>query len=91
MELTLNHLLLVYHSVITQVVKTELVIRTVCDITAVCRTSVIGIHCIKNVSTGKSHELIYLSVVFRITFCQVVIYGNYVYAFTFKCVKVYSK
>ena len=91
MKLTLNHLLLVYHTVVTEVIETELVVGTVCDIAVICRTSVVCIHGVKDISATKSHELIYFSVVFRITLSQVIVYRNYVHAFALKGVKIYSQ
>ena len=73
MQISLYELLLVDYHVITQIIKTELIICYISDITIVCLTTLVIVHIIQNNSNRQSKEFMYFTHPLGISLRQVVI------------------
>ena len=87
-QLSLNQLFLIGHHVVPQVVETELVVGSVCDIAAISRLPVFSFNGVGHAAHGESQEVVDLSHPFRVTACQVIVDGNYVHALAGECIQV---
>ena len=86
--LALYHVAWLYGHIVTQVVETELVVGTECDVGKVCTATCIrvglmlvdAVHAESMEHVERSHPL-------RVTLCKVVVHGYHVYTVSGKCIK----
>ena len=78
--------------VITQVVETEFIVRSECDICQIGLAACIGIRLMTvDAVYAESVEHVKRSHPFGVTFCQVVVHGYYVYAVSGQCIQEYGE
>ena len=65
----LNKLVLINCHIITQIIKTKLIICHICNVTCILFTTFIRIHLIQDTADCKPKEFMDLTHLFRITFC----------------------
>ena len=87
-QISLYHLFLTSYHVVTQVVKTEFVICTVCDIAVICFTAFVIIHTIQDTAYCQTQESVNLTHLCCVTLCQIVIDCNDMHTFAFQCIQV---
>ncbi len=86
-----NQLFLVDDHVITQIIKSQLIIGNISNITLVCRLSLLGGHVVQNDTNLQSQEFVYLTHPLRITLCQIVIDGNDMDTLAFQSIQISRK
>ena len=91
MEISENQLVLVDRHVISKIVKSQLVIGDVGDVTGIGLLSFRAGHAVLYKSYGESQEFMDLSHLLGITLCQIVIYGHHEYALFFKGIQIGGK
>ena len=90
-EFSLHQLFFVNLHIITQIIKTQLIIGDISNITTVCCTALfIGV-AVQNHAYGQAQKFMHLSHPCRISVCQVIIDGNDVYALSFQCIQIRRK
>ena len=87
-ELTLHHRFFVNDHVITQIVETVFVVRSICYICQVCRTPFLFRDTVYNAAYCQSEECVKLAHPFHVSLCQVVVDCNDVHAFSFQRVQI---
>ena len=84
MQVSLYKLLFVDDHVVTQIVKSQLVVSHISDITRILRASLVVFHGVQDHTNRQSQELMHLAHPLRVTVCQVIVDSYNVYAFTFQ-------
>ncbi len=79
-KISLHHLILVYHHVVTKIIKTVLIVCDIGDVTVVLGTALIILHAVQNASYGQTQELMNLSHPARVTARQIIIDGDDVHS-----------
>ena len=87
-EFTLNHLLFSVNHVITEVIESEFIIRTIRNIRIICFTAVGIIHVMNDQSDGKTKITVHLTHPFTISAGEVIINRNYVNSAAGKSIKI---
>ena len=87
-ERTLYHLIEGSDHVITQVIKTEFIVRPVGDIRIVRDFSLVEIQVVNDETDGEAKEFVYLSHPFAVSFRQIIIDGNNVDALSFQRIQI---
>ena len=77
----LHHVLLIDCHVVTQIIKAEFIVGTVGDICFIHHLALIRRHIMDNQSHGHAQEAVHLAHPFTVSFCQIVIDGDDMYAF----------
>jgi len=72
----------VHSHVVAEVIKPQLMICGVCDITRICRPAFLLRHFAQDTANRKTKETMNLPDLIRITLCQIIIYGDNVYRFS---------
>ena len=85
---TLNHVVLVDHHVVPQIVKAELVVGSVGDICRIRRFFLLRRQSVHHKTGRQSHKLIDPSHFLAVTACQVVVDRHHVYALSGECVEI---
>ena len=88
MELTKNQLLFINCHVVTKVVKAQLVVGDIRDITAVLFLSLLAAHAVENNAYGQAHKCVDLSHPLCVTLSQVIVDGDYVHTSSLKGIEV---
>ena len=83
-----HKLLLVDHHIVTQVVKTKLIVRHVGDVAVVRLPALLRLHIVQDNANLESQELMYLSHPLRITLSQIVIDRDNMHALALQCVQI---
>ena len=91
MQPALHHFLFVDDHVVTQIVKTELIIGTIGDIAVISLTARIVIHIIQDAADGQTQEAVHLAHPLRVTAGQIVIDGHDMYALALQRVQLSRK
>ena len=86
MKVSLYQILLINNHVITKIVKTKLIVGSICDIAVICLPSLIIIHGIQDHTNLQAKKLMYLSHPLGITLCQIIIDRDNVNALAFQCI-----
>ena len=73
MKLTLYKLLLINNHVVTQVIKAQLIIGDIGNITSICCTSLLRLHVIQNHANSQAKKLMNLTHPLGITLCQIIV------------------
>ena len=87
-ELAENQLLFVDCHVVTQVIKSELIVRHIGDVTGIGRAPLVAVHLIQNHAAGQAHELIRLPHPFAVTLCQIVVDSDDHRAASFQSIEI---
>ena len=88
MQIPLYKLLLINYHIITKVIKTQLIVRHIRDITGICRTALVVVHGIKHNAYRQAQKLMNLPHPFRITVCQIIIDRYNMDALALQCIEV---
>ena len=88
---SLYKLFLVDHHVVSQIIKSQFVVRYICNITIICRTALIIVHIIENHTDCQSQKFVYFSHPLGITLCQIIIDCDNVNAFSFQRIQICRK
>ena len=88
MESPQDQLPLIDGHIVTQIIKAQLVVGHIGDVTAVGLLTFRGGHAVKDNAYGQSQELVDLPHPFRVSFGQVIVDGNNMDALAFQRVQV---
>ena len=91
MQSAQNQLFLVDDHIITQIIKSQLVVRHIGDVAVVGCLSLLGGHAVKYHTDLQSQELMYLSHPLGITLCQIVVDGNNMDTLAFQRIQIGRK
>ena len=91
MQVSLYQLLLVDNHVITQVIKAQLIVGYISNITVISGTPLISCAAVQNHADGQSQSLMYLAHPGRVTMGQIIVDRNDMDALTLQCVQVSRK
>ena len=85
---SLYKLLFIDHHIVSQIIKSKLIVRHISDIAVVCRPALIVVHAVQHDSYGKPEELMHLSHPLGITLCQIIVDCDDMDAFSLKGVEI---
>ena len=88
MQSSLHQLFFIDDHIVTQIIKSELIVRHIRDVTVICFPAFFIIHAIEHNAHRKSKEFMDLSHPLGITFRQIVVYCNDIDAFSFQRIQI---
>ena len=91
MQSSLYKLFFINDHVVTQIIKSQFIIRYISNITVICCTTLIIVHTVQDNSDGQSKKFVYFSHPLSITLCQVIIDSNNMNTLAFQCIQICRK
>ena len=91
MQIPLYELFLVNNHVVTQIIKTKLVVRHICNVAVIGCASFIVLVTVQDYAYGQSEEFVYLSHPLRITLRQIVVDRYDMNTLPFECIQICRK
>ena len=91
MQIPLYELFLVNNHVVTQIIKTKLVVRNICNVAVIGCASFIVLVTVQDYAYSQSEEFVYLSHPLRITLRQIVVDRYDMNTLPFECIQICRK
>ena len=91
MQISLYQIFFLLDQIVSEVVKTELIIGTICDITCIRFLTLTCFQAVQDNTDTKTEAAVHCSHPIRVTLCQVIIDGDNMHAFSFQRIQVCGK
>ena len=82
--------LLINDHVVTQIVKSQLIVGAVCNIAVISRTALVVVQTMQDTADCQTQEPQHLAHFIRLCLCQIVVDGNHVYTLARQCIQICS-